>query len=57
MPGHWMTYFQVENRDNTRENVEQLGGKVCVPASDIPDVGRFSVIIEPQGRFFSVIQV
>ena len=27
----------------------QLGGKVCVPPTDIPNVGRFSVIADPQG--------
>ena len=57
MPAHWMVYFQVENCDHTLSNVEKLGGQVCVPATDIPDVGRFSVITDPQGGFFSVIEI
>lgn len=56
MPAHWMTYFEVTNCDNMLERVEELGGKVCVPATDIKNVGRFSVITDPQGGFFSIIQ-
>ena len=34
----------------------ELGGNVCVPPTDIP-VGRFSVLADPQGAGFSVIQL
>jgi len=57
MPAHWMTYFQVDNCDATLARVTELGGTVCVPATDILNVGRFSVITDPQGGFFSVIEV
>ncbi|WP_100912433.1 VOC family protein [Pseudoalteromonas spongiae] len=57
MPAHWMTYFQVTNCDETLAKVEELGGTVCVPATDVPNVGRFSVINDPQGGFLSVIEM
>ena len=33
------------------------GAKVCVPPTDIPDIGRFSVINDPQGAVFSIIKL
>lgn len=54
---HWMTYFAVENCDASVEKAIGLGGTVCVPATDIPGVGRFSVILDPQKAVFSVIQL
>ncbi len=56
IPAHWMVYFAVESCDNTIVKVQQLGGEVCVPATDIPDVGRFSVITDPQGAVFSILE-
>ncbi len=56
IPAHWMIYFAVENCDTAIKKAVELGGQVCVPATDVPDVGRFSVICDPQGAVFSVIQ-
>ncbi|MBW8185316.1 VOC family protein [Shewanella nanhaiensis] len=55
MPAHWMLYFAVEDCDKTVEVATGLGAKICVPPTNIPEVGRFSVISDPQGGFFSVI--
>ena len=30
-----------------------MGGKGCVPPTDIPEVGRVAVVNDPQGGFFS----
>ncbi len=57
MPAHWMLYFTVENCDEKAELVTQLGGKVCVPPTDIANVGRFAVINDPDGGFFSIIEL
>ena len=55
IPPHWMLYFIVEDCDDAAGKVEVLGGKVCVPPTDIPNVGRFSVVNDPQGGVFSII--
>jgi uncharacterized protein len=55
MPPTWGSYVTVDNVDATAAQAEKLGGKICVPASDIPDVGRFAVIQDPQGAMISVI--
>ncbi len=55
IPAHWMLYFIVEDCDDAAGKVEALGGSVCVPPTDIPTVGRFSVVNDPQGGVFSII--
>jgi uncharacterized protein len=57
MPSHWMTYFAVDDCDIAAERATSLGGEVCVPPTDIDEVGRFSVITDPQGAVFSIIKL
>jgi predicted enzyme related to lactoylglutathione lyase len=52
---HWMAYVAVDDVDASAKKVEELGGKVCVPPTDIPNVGRFSVINDPTGATLSLI--
>ena len=54
-PSHWMSYIAVDDVDESVAKVWELGGKVCVPPTDIPNVGRFSVINDPTGATFSLI--
>jgi uncharacterized protein len=57
MPSHWMTYVAVEDVDAKAARAEELGGKVCVPPTDIPNVGRFCVVNDPSGATFSLIRL
>jgi len=54
-PSHWMAYVAVEDVDESAGRVAELGGKVCVPPTDIPNVGRFCVINDPTGATLSLI--
>jgi predicted enzyme related to lactoylglutathione lyase len=54
-PSHWMTYVAVEDVDERARQVWELGGKVCVPPTDIPNVGRFCVINDPTGATIALI--
>jgi predicted enzyme related to lactoylglutathione lyase len=56
-PSHWMVYFAVADCDATVTNARHLGAKVLAPPMDIPDVGRFAVLQDPQGAVFSVIKM
>lgn len=56
IPPHWLIYFEVENCDESVKKAESLDGLVLQPATDIPDMGRFSVIQDPQGAAFGIIQ-
>lgn len=51
MPTAWMNYITVEDLDATIEKAQALGAHLCVPAMDIPDMGRFAGIADPQGGF------
>jgi predicted enzyme related to lactoylglutathione lyase len=55
-PPHWMGQVQVENVDATVALAKRLGGKVHKEPEDIPTVGRFAVIADPQGAFLSTFQ-
>jgi predicted enzyme related to lactoylglutathione lyase len=51
---HWMAYVAVEDVDACAKKIPELGGKVCVPPTDI-SVGRFAVVEDPAGAVFSII--
>ncbi len=53
---HWMPYFCVAGVDASSEQAESLGAKLLVPGTDIPNVGRFATLQDPQGAAFSVFQ-
>jgi predicted enzyme related to lactoylglutathione lyase len=55
VPPHWGVYITVEDVDASAQKATELGGTIVVPPMDIQDVGRFSVIRDPQGAVFSII--
>jgi hypothetical protein len=52
-----MPYFAVGDADTIAARARELGGSLKVAPTDIPNVGRFSVIQDPQGAVFAVIQL
>lgn len=56
VPPHWGLYVTVDDVDATAKKAAELGGKVIVPPMDIPEVGRFCTIRDPQGAVFSIIR-
>lgn len=52
-PPYWQANVEVANVDETVEKVKQLGGKVY-HVEDVPSVGRFAVIADPQGAVIAV---
>jgi uncharacterized protein len=56
VPPHWLPYFQVTDVDATANNAKVLGGRLFVPPSDIPNVGRFAVLQDPQGAVFAIFK-
>jgi predicted enzyme related to lactoylglutathione lyase len=52
-PPHWQANVQVADVDATVARVKELGGRVYV-TEDVPTVGRFAVIADPQGATISV---
>ena len=56
-PPHWAPYFAVEDTDETVRRAEELGGSVMMPPHDLPEVGRFAMLRDPQGAWFYVIRL
>jgi len=57
VPPHWLVYFAVDDCDETVEKAKRLGANVTVPPTDIPEVGRFAMLTDPQGAGFAVIKL
>jgi predicted enzyme related to lactoylglutathione lyase len=57
VPPHWMVYFNVDDCDATVAQVKELGGEVAYGPMEIPNVGRFAILTDPQGAHFAVIKV
>ncbi len=56
VPSHWSTYIAVTNADETAEKIVANGGSIRVPPFDAPGVGRLSLVIDPSGANFAIIQ-
>jgi predicted enzyme related to lactoylglutathione lyase len=52
----WMPYVTVDEVDPAVTEIGHLGGKTIRPPSDIPNVGRFAVMSDPQGAVFAIIK-
>lgn len=51
-PSAWRGYVAVDDVDAAEARLLQAGGKVVRPADDIPGVGRFASVADPQGAAF-----
>jgi predicted enzyme related to lactoylglutathione lyase len=54
-PPNWGVYVTVDDVDATAGRVDELDGKILVPPTDIPTVGRFCMLQDPQGAMISAI--
>jgi predicted enzyme related to lactoylglutathione lyase len=55
MPPHWMAYIETDDADATAKRAQALGGQLLWGPEDIPSVGRFAVLADPQGAVFAVL--
>src|SRR5215204_6010 len=56
IPAAWMSYIAVDDIAESVEKIKQFGGGVCIPPFDAPGIGKISVVNDPRGIPFSVIQ-
>jgi len=56
VPSYWTSYVAVDNADETVAKITANGGSVRVPPFDAPGVGRMSVVADPDGAGFAIIQ-
>jgi uncharacterized protein len=55
MPPSWGIYVTVDNVDATAKLTVEMGGKLCFGPQDIPQVGRFCVLQDPQDAMINII--
>jgi uncharacterized protein len=53
MPPHWLAYIGTPDVDATTARAKELGGKVMMEPTDIPTIGRFSILQDPYGATFA----
>ncbi len=52
-PPSWLTYIGTPDVDETAQQAKTLGGKVLKTPADIPTIGRWALIQDPQGAVFA----
>ncbi len=52
----WLPYIGVADVEASAASIERLGGHVKKPGSDIPTVGRFAILSDPQGASFAIFK-
>ena len=57
VPPCWMVYFHVADIDAGIKRVTELGGTITVPKHEIPDGGWWSVVADPAGANFYIMQL
>jgi predicted enzyme related to lactoylglutathione lyase len=55
IPPMWMVYFTVADCDAAAKIVTSSGGQVFAPPADIPGIGRFAVVADPQGASLGIL--
>lgn len=55
-PPNWMMYVGTPDADVTVRQTKALGGTVEAGPMEIPNIGRFAVLADPQGAVFAVLQ-
>jgi hypothetical protein len=48
-PPAWTPYLRVPDCDAAAAKAGSLGAQICVPPTDIPEVGRFALLLDPTG--------
>ena len=56
VPPNWLSYFHVTDIRRTVDQAKSLGATIQVPATTIPNVGDFSIVRDPQGATFALLQ-
>jgi uncharacterized protein len=56
LPPHWLVYFAVDDCDAKVQKATELGANVMKPAEEIPGVGRFAILLDPQNAAFAVLK-
>lgn len=55
-PDHMVNYVYVEDLDAATKRVEDHGGEVVKPRTEVPQAGWFALVHDPEGNLFGLWQ-
>lgn len=55
-PPHWLPYFLTSSADETAMNADARGAKLFMPPTTMENVGRISIMADPQGAVFAIYE-
>jgi uncharacterized protein len=56
IPSHWLAYVQVDDVAASTEKARSLGATIAMEVTEIPDIGWFSVMVDPTGAALALWQ-
>ena len=56
LPAHWIGYVAVEDAAQTAARAKEAGGVVHLPPTEIPKIGRFTILGDPRGAAIAAFQ-
>jgi len=56
IPPNWMSYFQVDDCAKSESRAKELGATILVPTTEIPTMGNFAIVQDPQQAVFGIYQ-
>jgi len=54
--GHAIFYVEVDDVNDALNKAEQLGGKIAVPETVIPDMVTFGMFTDPEGNLIGLVK-
>ena len=57
MPPMWAVYFQTDDLDAAISRAESHGGDLLMAPTQVPGVGRFAMLCDPQGASFMLMEM
>lgn len=54
VPAHWMTYFAVDDVDESCRQISEQGGVIIKAPFEVPKVGRMAVVQDSTGAVFGL---
>ena len=52
----WVPYIQVDSLETSTERAKELGATAVYELCEVPDQGRFSLLVDPGGATFGIWQ-
>jgi hypothetical protein len=56
VPSGWLVYIGVDDVDASAKKIGELGGKIAVPPTTVPDMLRFACGTDPAGAVFGLLK-